>query len=552
MIYKRTISAMTALSVLLSSLLMPMHAYASDRTAHTINPYADPYSYVSSPYQDPLVRAECGRTPTNKCEWQHLVPLDHWEEVASLYNPRGEDGLADGRQFYEGERWMALGIEAAGILGLNSADIVYKTMQQQVAQPPWVIARYLAEKAELRVHAVKVIKTSDGYQRVLVADYTPDHGRWHEVWRHFLKEDEKRFVDNKGINPFANFTRGINTKTFVNVSPGAAQAIMGQAMMHHGAPFGLFIEPQLRLHQWQTKSGNALKRKITTHTQGFAKPNIFLAAPMSMTAGRNSPDPRMMGMYCPRNTGCTHPDEIVYAGFVLDHVYGGNIPAIEDQLFYTQETKSSWTVAFFALMTAALTWGIGAMAAGSGSWAYAAGQGFLPAAAAPAGAMAAGTITASVGLLYGGLNVLGQGGSLTSPQRGWFESTGWDPRSITNGTLTGATSGNHHAQRLYNEASTRHIQSGNPGTAQSGGNLSGTTMIVQGNCPLDWGREQCEDAGLDPGMAPRKDMHTNRALNSSDYTRKVKACTDAGYGYDQKILYYCLATAVFIDKRKQE
>jgi len=549
--FKQWMSAITAASVLWSSMLVPMQAYASDRTAHTIDPHADPFTYVSRSGQDPLVRAECARTPTNGCEWQHLVPLDHWEEVASLYNPRGEDAPVDGRQFYEGERWMALGLEAAGILGLNSADIVYKTMQQQVAQPPWVIARYLAEKAELRLHAVKVIKTPDGFQRVLVADYTPDHGRWHVVWRHFLRSEEKRNPDIRGVNPFTNFSRGINTKTFVNVSPGAAQAIMGQAMMHFGAPFGLFIEPQLRLHQWQTTGGNKLRKKITTHTQGFAKPNIFLAAPMNMTQGRNSPDPRLMGMYCPRSGGCTHPDEIVYAGFVLDHVYGGNIPAIEDQLFYTSETKSSWTVVAFALLTAALTWGVGAAMAGSGSWAYAGG--FVPSTSVAVGTgTAASTITATAGLGYAGLSLLTQGGGITSPQRGWFEATGWDPASINNGTLGGATSGNHHAQRLYNEASTRHIQSGNPGTSGSGNNLSGTNMIVQGNCPLDWGRQQCEDAGLDPGMAPRKDMHTNMALNSSDYTRKVKACTDAGYGYNQQILYYCLATAVFIDKRKSD
>jgi hypothetical protein len=77
-------------------------------------------------------------------------------------------------------------------------------------------------------------------------------------------------------------------------------------------------------------------------------------------------------------------------------------------------------------------------------------------------------------------------------------------------------------------------------------------MMVQGNCPLDWGIKQCEAAGLDPGQAPRRDMHTNRALNTTDYKRKVKACTDGGFGYNEKILNHCLATAIFIDKRKPQ
>jgi len=277
---------------------------------------------------------------------------------------------------------------------------------------------------------------------------------------------------------------------------------------------------------------------------------IFLAAPIAMTPGFNTTDPGAMGMYCPRSS-CIDPDEIVYSGFVLQEATGGNIPNIEDKLFYDQETKSSWTVVAFALVTAALIWTGGAALAGSASWGFSAATGFAPL-AANAAAYTAGTVAAGGGLLYGALNVIAQPGSLTSPQRGWFESTGWDVKTIQDGTMSGATANNKHAQRLYNEASQRHIQSGNPGTAASGGNLRGTNMMVQGNCPLDWGIKQCEAAGLDPGQAPRKDMHTNRAMNTTDYTRKVNACTKAGYGYNQEILNYCLATAVFFEAPKKD
>lgn len=74
---------------------------------------------------------------------------------------------------------------------------------------------------------------------------------------------------------------------------------------------------------------------------------------------------------------------------------------------------------------------------------------------------------------------------------------------------------------------------------------------MQGNCSLNWGIKQCEAAGLDPGQAPRKDKHTNRAMNTIDYTRKVDACKRSGFGYNEEILNYCLATAVFFEAPKE-
>jgi hypothetical protein len=52
----------------------------------------------------------------------------------------------------------------------------------------------------------------------------------------------------------------------------------------------------------------------------------------------------------------------------FDEVRGGTFPEIEEQLYQDVETQTSWTALAFALVTVALTWGMGAMAAGSGSW----------------------------------------------------------------------------------------------------------------------------------------------------------------------------------------
>lgn len=74
----------------------------------------------------------------------------------------------------------------------------------------------------------------------------------------------------------------------------------------------------------------------------------------------------MMAVFCPRTTPCTHADQLAFAGFVLEELSGSNIPNIEEEIYRNVESKSSWTGIAFMLVTAALTWGTGAMIAGTG------------------------------------------------------------------------------------------------------------------------------------------------------------------------------------------
>jgi hypothetical protein len=92
---------------------------------------------------------------------------------------------------------------------------------------------------------------------------------------------------------------------FYNMNIAAAQVAVGQAMMHHSAPFAFFVETSLRLDQSQAESGNLLRKTITT-TVGYAKPKIYLASPLSMSTQRNNINPSMMAVICPRTTTCNH------------------------------------------------------------------------------------------------------------------------------------------------------------------------------------------------------------------------------------------------------
>lgn len=97
-----------------------------------------------------------------------------------------------------------------------------------------------------------------------------------------------------------------------------------------------------------------------------------------------------------------------------------------------------------------------------------------------------------------------------------------------------------------------HIQTGNPGTTQSGGNFQGTTQLIEGNCPVSLTAAQCVSQGLNPGQTPRADSHTNRAYNAEVFERKRQSCVNAGYGSNQQSLYKCLAASVVIDDSNGE
>ncbi|WP_312261192.1 hypothetical protein [Limnohabitans sp.] len=529
--FKRVVCTLLANSIVFATLMTPLQ-----------NAQALPGEY------SPTYRNECSVVD---CAFQYPVPIDNWQEVATMWNPQGHRGKVDGREYFKGEQWMALGQHAAGVLGLSSAEVGLKAwMQPAIESHPWVVARFLPERGELRINVIKTIKTPEGMQRVVVTDYTPQHGRWHIVRRMFRDKGENWSPSTRGIDPFYPKHSGAATDpTFYNMSIGAAQVAVGQAMMHHRAPYAFFVETSLRLDQKQTTSGNMLKKKVTTTTIGYARPKVYLAAPLSMSTQRNNVTPSMMAVICPRTTTCTHPDQLAFAGFVMEHLEGGNIPNIEEEIYRNVQTKSSWTGIAFMLVTAALTWGAGAMIAGTGSWGVAGGQIVgLTTSAVEAGAIAGTTIAAGAGLGYATINGMLQGGPLSSPQQNWLGQMGMTPEQVSMGVSDGSYCNNAHCTGLYAAASARHIQSGNPGTPQSGNNFQATRQLIEGNCPVNLSRAQCLAQGLEPGGTPRSDSHPNIAYNSKDFERKRQACISAGYGQDQKTLYNCMATAVYIDE----
>ncbi|MCO4087436.1 MAG: hypothetical protein HEQ17_00220 [Limnohabitans sp.] len=281
--FKKVVCTLLANTIVLTTLSTPLQ-----------QAQAAPNQYT------PTFRNECS---VIDCAFQYPVPVDQWQEVATIFNPQGHRGKVDGREYYAGEQWMALGQHAAGVLGLSSAEVGLKAWVQPTIQPhPWVVARFLPERGELRINIIKNHKFPDGTQKVLVTDYTPQHGRWHVVRRMFRDKGENWSPYTRGIDPFYPKHSGApSDPTFYNMNIAAAQVAVGQAMMHHQAPYAFFVETSLRLDQRQSTSGNLLRKKINTYHRGLRKAQGL--------PGRTLVDVHAAQQRYPFNDGCGLPPD---------------------------------------------------------------------------------------------------------------------------------------------------------------------------------------------------------------------------------------------------
>uniref|UniRef100_UPI00262AE47A hypothetical protein n=1 Tax=uncultured Limnohabitans sp. TaxID=768543 RepID=UPI00262AE47A len=94
--FKRAVCTLLANSIVFATLMTPLQ-----------NAKALPGEY------SPTYRNECSVVD---CAFQYPVPVDNWQEVATMWNPQGLKGKVDGREYFKGEQWMALGQHAAGVL----------------------------------------------------------------------------------------------------------------------------------------------------------------------------------------------------------------------------------------------------------------------------------------------------------------------------------------------------------------------------------------------------------------------------------------------------
>lgn len=433
------------------------------------------------------------------------VPRDNWRPLGSaVWDRSGGFDL----NMIAGERWITLGRADAGSLGLTSRQISDR-MNRFPANASYVFAAYSPENGELSVEIHRIEKRPDGAIYIDQADFTPWHG---EKWKATGKYRNATEVSwgSAGYNPFENFKGTATTDpVFHNVSWSGAQVVIGHAMRHYGAMFGFIAVSQSRTTQSQSTSGNFFKKTVTTTVKGWVKPEWYVATPVELQQ-----ENAQIASICVAATqaatetnSCDDPAHVAISGVAVSPWKGGNMPMDEEMVYQWVHKQSSWTIAFFAVILAVVTWGVATALLGPSGTVLAGGIG---------GGLGAGSLGAIAGVAYAiASTALHSGGGITQAQRGFFGSTGNGVFRIDLGSMSVQSQG--LAQGVRN----KHVLSG------WGSNTISSQKLFRGNCSEDKTVEECVSAGQDSGQMWRGD--TYQEVNTTlDMRARYAACKADG------------------------
>jgi hypothetical protein len=368
-----------------------------------------------------------------------------WNQVGQL-DQSPKDGITI--KMASGDRVVASNNRTATALGLQ-ANQVADVMSLFPTGVPFVFARFNPMSGNLSVDVFKVEKAG-GKMTMMQAPFTPAHGGAFAAAMTYATPSDRANGFSPGKNPFDLFNQPGND-AFHNVGMGAVQVIVGHAMQAAGASVGLVAVAKTRPNQYQTKSGGWFKKTITTHVEGFTKPEWYVVTPAQFQPHGAS------SQYCaidvPNPADC--PQQLaVKSGVVWSQWTGGSLPAFEDMTSNWTESKSSFTLLAMIAVTFLIVMTAGALAVAAGAGATALGPAtFIQGLMATGAGTAAGGLTMSTVLtsaaieaaavgVVGGLSGAGLSDGVIAPYQGarsGFEviapPTGAAQRSLYDGTI---------------------------------------------------------------------------------------------------------------------
>lgn len=430
------------------------------------------------------------------------VPRDNWRNLGTaVWDRSGGFDL----NMIDGERWITLGRADAGSLGLSSREISDR-MSRFPANASYVFAAYSPENGELSVEVHRIEKRPDGVIYIDQADFTPWHGEKWKAAGKYRTAAEITF-GAAGYNPFENF-KGASSEdpVFHNISWTGAQVAIGHAMRNYGAMIGFIAVSQSRTTQSQSSSGNFFKKTVTTTVKGWVKPEWYIATPVELQQ-----ENAQIASICvsavqtaTETTSCDDPAHVAISGVSISPWKGGNMPMDEEMVYQWTHKQSSWTIAFFAVVLAIVTWGIATALVQVAPH-------LVAATGLPAGGLAA---VAGVGYAVAS-TALHSGGGVTQAQRGFFGSTGNGVFKVDLGSMSVQSRG--LAQGVRN----KHVLSG------WGSNTVSSTKLFKGACGEDKTVAECTALGLDSGQMWRGD--TYQEVNTTlDMRARYAACKADG------------------------
>lgn len=277
-------------------------------------------------------------------------------------------------------------------------------------------------------------------------------------------------------------------------------------MRHYGGMLGFIAVSQSRISQDVKNGGSMFKKKTTITVKGWVKPEWFVATPVEMQQ-----EGALTSAICVSATAtttptsvCDAPEHVAISGISITQWKGGNMPMDEEMVYRWIQTKSSFTIIFFAIILAVLTWGIAsALMAGAGVTTV---GGFT--------AAGLGTI-AGVGYAIAS-TAMHSGGGLTQAQAGLFGATGNGVMQVNLSSLS------VQSQGLAEGVRNKHIQSA------QGYNMTASQRLYKGSCPEDKTVAECWGLGLDAGQMWRGDAYQEVNM-TLEMRSKYNDCKQQGF-----------------------
>lgn len=441
------------------------------------------------------------------------VPRDNWKNLGqAVWDKSGGFDM----NMIHGERWITLARADAGGLGLSSREISDR-MERFPANSTYVFAAYSPENAELRVEIHRIEKRPDGRIYIDQADFTPWHGeKWKAAGKYRTAAEESYGL--AGYNPFENFKgTSVTDNVFHNVGWSGAQVVIGHAMRHYGAMAGFIAASKARTTQDVKTKGGAFKKTVTVTVKGWVKPDWYVATPVEMQQ-----EGAMTAAICvtssatpAETTSCDDAAHVAISGVSITQWKGGNMPMDEEMVYQWTQKKSSFTIFFFAIILAVLTWGIATALLGPGGTIL--GGTGAAAGGTTAGGIGAGTLGAIAGATYAvASTVLHSGGGLFQAQSGMFGATGNGVLRVDLASLSEQSRG--LARGIHN----RHIQSA------QGHNLTASQKLFKGACPEGKTVAECWGLSLDAGQMWRGDSYQEVNM-TLEMRAQYDSCKRLGY-----------------------
>ena len=322
-----------------------------------------------------------------KLEWAIVTGMPLAQKVGLSRAPAGDEaGILANR--------------SAAALGLSAADVA-SAVSLFPANVPYVFARYNPLDSTLRIDIFKLEKTlaNGGQQAGLYqATFTPAHGDFWKASRSYITPQAFKDGTIPGVNPFETFKSG-TSDLFHNISTGGAQVAIGHAMRYAGAPVAVMAIADTRLSQETQRSGNWLRKKVTTIITGHAKSKWLIAQPSQFSSRSTA---LAIAAYCapdPQRENCARY-ETASAGVTFEEFEGGTLSADEDSWELDRQSKSGF--GFLAILALAVigSFAIAGVLAEAGL-AGAAASGGAAATASSASAGMFGQMLVSQGLIGG-------------------------------------------------------------------------------------------------------------------------------------------------------